>query len=347
MPWDQLFDISSVMTRLRPVTMLRRPRTATDFAEALPEFMALPRYSVARGHDRLWRDILEAIDGLPYDARLAVQDRDWARLILGLDKSDETVGSRREDLKENNGSARKYRDRYVVQAVLHRLHLVALDAPPGMSSYDCGFEVRSIEAHLLARTRYPLNVRHEVKLQLRAARGGQRLVPLCYGSATPFAATTASAPNQKPPRIAYLGSTDVVTGDPAFPTHFFWLSDAPAPGARVVLVIKFDELHERPWVELHTRLRLITGDIPKLQFTAQPRRSFHWVRGYRLARDGSDAAQEFHGAIRKKQQGAALPAYQPEAKSGDEAFRLTYRASDICITQQRKAMKRGPHVKDA
>lgn len=320
------------MTRLKPAVMApTRPRTGADFASALPEFMALPRYQGFQGPDRLLRDFEEAIDALPLDPKLAVQDRKWARLILGLDQPSENLTSRRRDLAEGNGSARKHRDRYVIQFVLHRLQLMALEAPPGVAHYDCGFEVQAIEARLLARTRYALNVRHTVKLCLRAMRGGQRLVPLCYGGTVPFSTVAATVSSAEPLDATYLGTTTAVTSDPRFPTHFFWLSSPPIPGSPLTVQVELEEVHSHPWGELHTWLRLITGDSPSLRSFVEPRRSFRQVRGYRLAA-GGDPVQEFQAGRRPK---GEFPAYKTQA-CGDEAFHMHCLASDKAREHQRR-----------
>jgi hypothetical protein len=333
MPWDAMFDIGAVMTRLHPAVMtLTRPRTAADFASALPEFMALPRYQDSQGPDRLLHDFEEAIDALPVDPELAVQDRTWARLITGLDQPRENLTSRRRDLDERNGSVKKHRDRYVIQFVLHRLQLMALEAPPGTSQYDCGFEVQAIEARVLARTRYALNVRHTVTLRLRAMRGGQRLVPLCYGGTIPFSTVTASVSSAESLEAKYLGTTAAVTDDPRFPTHFFWLSSPPIPGSPLTVQVELEEVHSHPWGDLHTWLRLITGDSPSLRFTVDPRRSFRQVRGYRLTANGTKPTQEFQAGRRPK---GELPAYKARAR-GDEAFHIHCTASDKAKEHQRR-----------
>jgi len=175
---------------------------------------------------------------------------------------------------------------------------------------------------------------------LRAARGGQRLLSLCYGGTIPFVSASAIVLSTESPTATYIGTTTAVTGDPPFPTHFFWLSYPPMPGSSVLVQINLDELHREPWVETHSRLRLITGDTPALRFVVAPRRSFREVRGYRLASDGSEPVQEFRTGRRGK---GELPAYKPEAKSGDEAFHMHCIASDKCITHQRR-LKRASHI---
>jgi hypothetical protein len=334
MPWDPLFDIGSVMGRLRPVIELQRPRTGADFAAALPQLVALPRYHDAGGPDRLLHDLQQAIDdSLPLDPDSAVQDRDWARLILGLDQPHESITSRRRDIPEPNGSARKYRDRFVVQSALHRLQLMALEGPPGSSEYDCGFELQSVEARLTARTRYPLNLRHQVILTLRAARGGQRLVALCFGGSISFTSISATVLSPESPAAQHIGSTEIVANDPLLPTHFFWLSYPPVPGSTLVLSADFEEIHRKPWAQIDSRLRLITGDTPVIRFSVQPRRSFRSIQGFRLASDGSDPVEDFRTGRKRK---GELPLYKTVARRGDEAFELHCLPSDRCITHQRR-----------
>jgi hypothetical protein len=337
MSWTPIFDINAVMKRLRPVIELTRPRTPADFAAALPEFATLPCYQDLDGSDRLLRDLTDAIADLPFDSEVKVQDSVWARLILGLDQPDETITERRVDLLEGNGSARKYRDRYVIQSVLHRLQLTALDAPPSVSPYDCGFALLGISVSLLARVRHPLNVHHRVELQLRAARGGQRIVPFCYKGATPFSSVAVlTAPSGESPTAEYIGSSNIaITGNRQFPMHFFWLSQSPVPGASLTLRLVFDEVYTRPWNVIPSCVRLTPGDSPTLRFEAGPRRSFRHVCGYRIAQESSEPIQEFRARSGTKNLPNLAP-YLAEARGGDEALELRCYASDRCVDNQRR-----------
>jgi hypothetical protein len=334
---NPLFDIGSVMARLRPIIREEgRPRTPADFAAALPEFMALPRYSGAGGADLLLQDLEAAIADLPIDAELPVQDRQWARLLLGLDQPAESITSRRRDLGEGNGSARKFRDRFVVQSVLHRLQLLALDAPPVSVSYDSGFEVLFIHATMLVRTRSPLNPRHVIDMQLRTTRGGQRLIPLCYGAIRPFSSYGAQVRGDKGLDITYIGSSTVPTRNAAYPTHFFWFSQPPAPGAIVTIRVVLSETHDEVWTETQSRLLLITGDTPVISIHAAPPKAFERIDGYRFSPNSLGGTLRFTAGSKTKH---AARIYRPRGGIELTAFELRCFASDKCLDAQRQSMR--------
>jgi hypothetical protein len=338
MTQDPLFEIGSVMERLRPVMRSTHPRTSTDFAAALPEFAALQRYAGNDGADRLLRDIESALDDLPQDPKLKkAQHREWGRLILGLDQPTESLTSRRRDLAEGNGSARKNRDRFVVGAVLHSLELQATDAPPSSSLYDSGFEVLMIATELRARARDPLTVRHEVNIRVRATRAGQRIVPICYGATEPFASIVAQSSNRQKLGVAYMGSSALITGNPDFPTHLFWLSGPPTPDSEILIRVVFDEIHRDVWTAVRSRLQLITSGKPSVVMRAMPAKAFERVIGYRLPPNSADAKVRLDRAPRSSKTSLE---YRPRRAKELTAFELRCLASAKHLDRQRESMKR-------
>lgn len=315
---------------------LKRRRTSADFAAALPEFMVLKSYAEPNGAELLLRDIEAALDALPQDPKLKVQHRTWGRLILGLDQPTENLTSRRRDLNEGNGSARKNRDRFVVGSVLQILELQNTDAPPSSSLYDSGFEMLTITTMIGARIRDPRTLRHNVKMRVRAIRAGQRIIPICYGATVPFDSVVAQSRNEQKLGIAYIGSSALITGNPDFPTHLFWLSAPPKPGSEITVQATFYEVRPDTWREARSRLRLITGGSPSVIMRAVPPKAFERVIGYRTPPNSTSAIVRFDQTV---QSNKTLLEYRPRRAKELTSFELHCVAATSHIDKRRQTMK--------
>ncbi len=295
MPLEPLFDIAVVMARLQDVIELERRRTPADFAEALPELSLLPRYRGPTGADLLYKELKEALAALPDDPKLTIQDSTWGLAILGFDHPTESIGMRRGGLRESNGSARKYRDRCVIQAALHQLELRALDLlPPSRGLFDSGFDVLKISTVLSTTASAPMAIRHTVHLRLRARRSGQRLVPICYSGGHTFDSVVAHGTRDSPRvDVTYAGCSVPATGNPELPLHLFWLSPAPLPYAKIYMKAIFYEHRAELWHEARSRLLLVTDGAPQVVMRAAFSEWFERVRGYRHASGEMSARPEF------------------------------------------------------
>jgi hypothetical protein len=332
---SSIFELGPPIDRLRKrVARLQRKRLPSDLAEVLPEFMGLPRYGGSAGEVALFEDFLAALDALPDD------DRRWARLILGFDDEEEDLTSRRATLRENNGTAKRNRDQYVLQSVLHRMLLLATEGPPSDSDFDFGFQVLSVEVLLTARTRYPLVPSHSVDVRLRATRGGQRLIPLCYAGTRPLDAPDVVEVVGSSLEAKHLVSTRVVQPRAPFPVHLFWLSHAPPPGAVLRLRVRFTEVFTKQWIDVRSRYVAVGGRHSVLM-KAQPRRSFDRADGLRSVLGSGEPQVEFRQRCGKKPKKGVRPHYvlwEARADDGD-ILELRCKASSIALERQRRGIK--------
>lgn len=317
---------------------LQRERTPADFATALPEVMKLSRYRGPEGPDILLEDICAALADLPIDRELKVQDSTWGRMILGIDQPTKSITSRREDLNEANGSARKYRDRFVIQAVLHRIQLLDGEASSSSLMYDAGFDVVKIAAELRATLDDPLGVRHKVTMKVRARRPGLRIVPLCYSAVQDFESVMAQTNSKRKIDIAYSGCSALATGNPALPIHFFWLSQPAKPNALISIKIVFSERYPSVWTEAHSRLRLLTDRPREVVLRASPPDAFERVMGYRIAPRSTKAIVRFdsgeEGAPRRTLE------YRPRAAVEETMFEMRCLVSEKHLDRQRKKVRK-------
>jgi hypothetical protein len=338
MPEKPLFDIAVVMERMEAIIKSKKHRLPADFARALPEFAALPRYAGGYGADLLHKEIKEALIALPRDPKLTVQDSTWGLAILGFTDPTHSIGSRRAGLKEDNGSARKYRDRYVVQAALHQVELRALDfQPPARGLYDSGFDLIKVSVGLSTTAGSPLTLRHTVHMRLRARRSGQRFIPLCYSGGNVFHSVVAHSTRATPVDMTYAGCTAEPTGNPDLPLHLFWLSQAPAPYKVIYMKAVFYEQRESIWTEARSRLLLISDENPQVTMRATYSEWFDRVRGYRIAPDSIAAIPEFDSGP-LKQPGRRLE-YRPRHSTPMTEFELRAIASERHLDKQQRYMR--------
>jgi hypothetical protein len=339
MPEKPLFDIATVMDRLlKDVVPLRRERTPADFAGALPEFASLPRYVGLHGADLLYKEIKEAIAALPEDPKLEVQDSTWGLTILGFTDPRVPIGRRRTDLKEGNGSARKFRDRCVVQAALHHVELRALDfQTPLRGLYDSGFDVVKISVGLSTSGGSPLTLRHTVHMRLRARRSGLRFIPLCYSGCHNFHSVVAHSTKAAPVDMTYAGCTVTPTGNQELPLHLFWLSQAPLPYTKIYMKAVFYEQRESVWTEARSRLLLINDENPEVVMRATYSEWFDRVRGYRIAPDSIAARPEFDSGPPERPE--RLLEYRPRHTAPLTEFQLRVIASERHLDKQRRYMR--------
>lgn len=192
-----------------------------------------------------------------------------------------------------------------------------------------------IATELRARAR--LTVRHEVTMRVRATRAGQRIIPICYGATEPFASIVARSSNRQKLGVAYMGSSALITGNPDFPTHLFWLSGPPTPDSEILIRVVFDEIRPAVWTEARSRLQLITSGNPRVVMRAVPAKAFERVIGHRLPPDSADAKVRFDRAPRSSKTPLE---YRPRRAKELTAFELRCLASAKHLDRQRESMKR-------
>jgi len=134
--------------------------------------MVFTRYRGADGPERpARRPRKRHRDKLPIESNAAVQDRDWARLILGLDQAEENLTERREIW-----TGQRFRSGSI--AIGSSSSRCFIGSSSWFSMHRPGSRLRlrlrgALNSSASAgRTRYPLNVRHDVFLT--ASRGPRR-----------------------------------------------------------------------------------------------------------------------------------------------------------------------------
>ena len=333
---NPLRNVGVAMERLEGIMQLQRQRTPTDFAEALPEIVRLSRYRGRPGPALLFDDICAALEELPEDHKTKVSDKTWGRMILGLDNPADRITIRRRDLGEENGSARKYRDRYVIQAVMHHLQRVALPEIPSHASYDFGFDVLKTATELRSALDDPLGVEHKVTMKVRARRPGLRIVPLCYSAVRSFDSVVAQTNSNRKIDIVYTGCSALATGNPDLPIHFFWLSQPAKPGMVISLRILFSERYDDVWTEARSRLRLLCDSPFEVVLRASPPDAFERVVGLRSTPRNGRAVTRFdsgpEGEPRRNLE------YRPGTAAEQTTFELRCIASKKHLDKQRKSV---------
>lgn len=286
----------------------------------------------------LFDDICEALEELPDDQKTKASDSTWGRMILGLDNPCDTITTRRNDLGEGNGSARKYRDRYVVQAVLHHIQRVAQpELPRSPYSYDSGFDILKTATELRSTLDDPLGITHKVTMKVKARRPGLRIVPLCYGAVGGFESIVAQTNSRKRLDIAYTGCSVAASGNPGLPIHFFWLSLPAKPGAMLSIRVSFVERYDCVWTEARSRLRLLSESSLEIVLRASPPDAFERVMGLRSTR--SD-----HAVVRFDSGPEGVPKrkleYRPGTAPEPTTFELRCIASERHLDAQRERMRK-------
>ncbi len=316
---NPIFDIDVAVKRLEPIMRLQRERVAADFSSALPEVMRFARYRPVGGAALLLQDICAALSDLPVDPKLKVQDSAWGRLILGLDHPTDNITDRRDELHETNGSARKYRDRFVVQSVMHRLRLLSDEATVLDAMYDTGFDIVKIATDLRPTADNPRRIRHQVSVKVRARRPGLRIIPLCYGAQ---GRPILVEPNPRAKAdVVYSGCSAIATGNSDLPIHFFWLTQPSLPGAVISFTVRFYEERPDGWDEVCARLRLLADSaLHAVIMRASPSDAFRRVIGCRVAPGSSRGVVRFDsgppGTPRRKLE------YRPRAAKEETIFEL-------------------------